>query len=44
MSNQSKAEKVEIFKTSSLDIQSSLDSLLDNKLEELEKPTDEQSI
>ena len=42
--NQSKAEKVEIFKTSSMDIQSSLNSLLDNKLEELEKPTDEQSI
>ena len=42
--NQSKAEKVEIFKTLLTDIKSSLESLLDNQLEELEKPTDEDSI
>jgi cation diffusion facilitator family transporter len=42
--NQSKAEKAEIFKTASKNIQQSIDSLLKNNLEELEKPTDEESI
>ena len=42
--NQSKAEKVEVFKTTSKEIKRSLDSLLNKELEELEKPTDEESI
>lgn len=42
--NQSKAEKVEVFKTLSSNIQSSINSLLNNELDELEKPTDEESI
>jgi predicted Fe-Mo cluster-binding NifX family protein len=42
--NQSKAEKVEIFRTPSHTIHDSIDSLLKNELEELDKPTDEESI
>ena len=42
--NQAKAEKVEIFKATSIKIQENVQSLMAGKLEELEKPTDENSI